>query len=222
VLAKRAATYVVLWIGAVVADVAGWLDWSATPVVSGGLAFAVALELGALRARGVGWRDALHGRRARYTPHASLPTPAANARFGGWAVLVSRVLADRTAVRGMVARLPASERKGIQDLLPVLDRLVAEAIDAAEQLATLEREVAGGRSREDRVVRRRELSGQIDRSARAVADLRRAVRAADAEGVARLRDDVNRLTGGLLVRAAPVGHQYGKGQEQADRTDRRS
>jgi hypothetical protein len=122
----------------------------------------------------------------------------------------------------MVARLPASERKSIQDLLPILDRLVAEAIDAAEQLATLEREVADGRSLEDRVERRRELSGQMDRSARAVADLRRAVRAADAEGMARLRDDVNRLTGGVLVRAAPVGDQHGERQEQADRPDRRS
>ncbi|HEX9633265.1 MAG TPA: serine/threonine-protein kinase [Gemmatimonadales bacterium] len=221
-LGRRAAAYAVLWIGAVVADVAGWLDWSAAPVASGGLALAAALELGALRARGLGWRDALHGRRARHGPHASLPTPAATARFGGWAVVVGRVLADRMAVRGMVARLPASERKSIQDLLPILDRLVAEAIDAAEQLATLEREVADGRSLEDRVERRRELSGQMDRSARAVADLRRAVRAADAEGMARLRDDVNRLTGGVLVRAAPVGDQHGERQEQADRPDRRS
>jgi hypothetical protein len=126
---------------------------------------------------------------------------------------VGRVLADRVAVRGMVARLPASERKGIQDLLPILDGLVAEAVDAAEQLATLDREFATGKSREDRVVRRRELSARIDRSAGAVSNLRRAVRSADAEGVARLRDDVNRLTGGALVHPAPRGHQRRDGQE---------
>ena len=213
VLAARGVGYLLLGTVAVVADLSGLVEWGTTPLVAGALALAVALELGNLRARGVGWRDALHRRGARSTPHASLPTPAATARFGGWASVVGRVLADRAAVRGMVARLPASERKGIQDLLPILDGLAAEAVDAAEQLATLDRELVAGKPRADRGVRRRELSAQIDRSAGAVRDLRRAVRSADAEGVARLRDDVNRLTGGALVHAAADGHQRGDGQE---------
>ena len=211
--AARGAGYLLLGTASLLVDLSGWLDWTTTPLVAGMLVLAVALELGTLRARGVGWRDALHRRGVRSTPHASLPTPAATARFGGWATVVGRVLADRVAVRGMVARLPASERKGIQDLLPILDGLVAEAVDAAEQLATLDREFATGKSREDRVVRRRELSARIDRSAGAVSNLRRAVRSADAEGVARLRDDVNRLTGGALVHPAPRGHQRRDGQE---------
>jgi hypothetical protein len=146
--AARGVGYVLLGTASMLVDHSGRLDWTTAPLVAG-IVLAVALELGTLRARGVGWRDALHRRGVRSTPHTSLPTPAATARFGGWATVVGRVLADRVAVRGMVARLPASERKGIQDLLPTLDGLVAEASTRLSSSPPRPR-VCRGKSRDDR------------------------------------------------------------------------
>jgi len=118
--------------------------------------------------------------------------------------VIGRVLADRVAVRGMVARLPAAERRRIQDLLPLLDQMVAEAVSAAEQLADLEQWSGHGADRATLLTLRRDHSARLDAAARAVSALRRAVRGADAEGIGQVRDDVARLTGSLLRRDAPA------------------
>ena len=160
------------------------------------------------------------GRAPPPPPRPSAPTPAATARFAAWAPVVSRVLADRVVVRGMVARLPAAERRRIQELLPLLDRLTAEAVAAAEQLADLEQWSGHGADRDELARRRREHSTRLDDSVRAVAQLRRAVRGADAEGIGRIRDDVGRLTGGLLrPDAAPAHDQHGEAEEPRDRPE---
>jgi hypothetical protein len=205
----RMALYALCGVGAVVMDVGGWLSWDITPVAAGGIVLALALELGKLRVRGVTWRQAFRGSVAPPAVRVTSPTPAATARFGPWASVVARALADRVAIRGMVARLPAAERRGIQDLLPVLERLAAEVVAAAEQLASLDRHGGGEADREHRAVRRRDLSAQLDQAARAIGNLRRAVRGADAEGVEQLRSDVSRLTGGVLVHAAADRDQRG-------------
>jgi hypothetical protein len=196
-LLARAAAYVLAIAAAATLDLTGAAPWLVSPVALGGVALAVALEAGRLRSLGVDWRAAIV-RRPSTPGRVSVPTPAATARFAAWAPVVSRVLADRVVVRGMVARLPAAERRGIRELLPLLDRLAAEAVDAAEQLADLEQWSGHGADREAVARRRREQSARLDQAVRAVAGLRRAVRGADAEGIGRIRDDVGRLTGGLL------------------------
>lgn len=218
-LAARTAAYGVFGVGAVVVDLGGWISWNVTPLAAGGVLLALALEMGRLRVRGVRWRNAFSGSGPGHGARASVPTPAATVRFGAWASVVGRALADRIAVRGMVARLPAAERRGIQDLLPAVDRLAAEVVAAAERLASLDRDGGSGVDREERAARRRELSGQLDRAARAMEALRRAVRGADAEGVERLRADVGRLTGGALMHAAPHGDQRRDGQERRNHAE---
>jgi hypothetical protein len=218
-LVVRAMGYAVSVAIAVTVDLAGALPWLVSPVVLGGFALAVALEIGRLRMLGKDWR-VVFGRAPQTPPRASVPTPAATARFAAWAPVVSRVLADRVVVRGMVARLPAAERRRIQELLPLLDRLTAEAVAAAEQLADLEQWSGHGADREELALRRREHSTRLDDAVRAVARLRRAVRGADAEGIGRIRDDVGRLTGGLLrPNAAAARDQYGEAKEARDRTE---
>jgi hypothetical protein len=120
----------------------------------------------------------------------------------------------------MVARLPAAERRRIQDLLPLLDRLTAEAVSAAEQLADLEQWSGHGADRDELARRRREQSARLDDAVRSVARLRRAVRGADAEGIGRIRDDVGRLTGARLVAdAAAAGDHDGQGEEAGGRAE---
>jgi len=201
-LLARASVYVLGPALAATLDLTRTLPWLVSPVVLGAVALAVALEIGRLRTMGRDWRVAFG--RAPTPPRPSSPTPAATAKFAAWAPVVSRVLADRVVVRGMVARLPAAERRGIQELLPLLDQLTAEAVAAAEQLADLEQWSGhGDGDREDLARRRRAESARLDDAVRAVARLRRAVRGADAEGIGRIRDDVGRLTGGVL-RADPA------------------
>jgi serine/threonine-protein kinase len=212
-LVARGAAYALSIAAGVTLDVTRTLPWLLSPMVAGAVALAVALEVGRLRTLGRDWRVAF-GRAPSTPPRPSSPTPAATARFSAWAPVVSRVLADRVVVRGMVARLPAAERRGIQDLLPLLDRLTAEAVAAAEQLADLDQWSGHGADREDLARRRREESARLDDAVRAVARLRRAVRGADAEGIGRIRDDVGRLTGGLLRPDAATAHdQHGEAKE---------
>jgi hypothetical protein len=217
-LMARGLLYLLGLIAAVVVDLGADLPWLVSPAVLGGVALAVALEIGRLRTLGTDWRVVL-GRAPPTPPRPSAPTPAATARFAAWAPVVSRVLADRVVVRGMVARLPAAERRGIQDLLPLLDRLTAEAVAAAEQLADLEQWSGHGADREEVARRRREHSTHLDDAVRAVARLRRAVRGADAEGIGRIRDDVGRMTGSLLrAHAAPAHDQQREAEEAQNRS----
>jgi hypothetical protein len=212
-LAVRAMGYVVVVATAVTVDLTGARPWLVSPFVLGGIALAVALEIGRLRTLGRDWRVVL-GRVRPIPPRASVPTPATAARFSAWAPVVSRVLADRVVIRGMVARLPAAERRGIQELLPLLDRLTAEAVSAAEQLADLERWSGHDADWDEQAGRRRDRSARLDEAARAVAALRRAVRGADADGIGRIRDDVTRLTGSQLrAESAAAGDQHGEGEE---------
>jgi len=203
----RMTAYAVVGIAAAVAEINGWLPRGVTPLIAGGIGLALVLEVGRLRVQGGSWRRVFRGSTPQPATRASVPTPAATARYGAWASVVARALADRVAVRGMVARLPAAERRGIQDLLPAVDRLAAEVAAAAEQLTSLDGDNGGSLDRDGRAARRRDLSARLDQAARAIGALRRAVRGADAEGVERLRADVGRLTSGVLVHAAPDGDQ---------------
>jgi len=216
----RLAGYVGAVVVAVVADLTWRSSWLLTPFALAGLALGVALETGRLASLGIAWRDALRGRHPSSRTRGSVPTPVATARFGAWAPVVGRVLADRVAVRGMVARLPAAERRRIHDLLPLLDQMVAESVSAAEQLADLEQWSGHGADREAVLTQRRAHSARLDDAARAVAALRRAVRGADADGIGRVREDVTRLTGSFLRRSpAAVGDQHGEAEEARDRAE---
>jgi hypothetical protein len=218
-LVARGIIYVLAIGVAVTVDLVAPTPWLVSPAVLGGVAMAVALEVGRMRSFGTDWRRAAMGVPAAHA-RTSSPTPAATARFAAWAPVVSRVLADRVVVRGMVARLPAAERRRIQDLLPLLDHLTAEAVSAAEQLADLEQWSGHGGDRDELARRRREQSARLDDTVRAVAQLRRAVRGADAEGIGRIRDDVGRLTGRpLRADAAAVHDQHREGEKARDRAE---
>jgi len=217
-LILRGAVYVAAAAAAIAIDRVGNSPWLLSPLVLSAIALALALEVGRLATRGQGWREVFRRGPSAVRTRGAVPTPAAAMRFGAWAPVVTRVLADRVVVRGMVARLPAAERRRIQDLLPLLDRLVAEAVSAAEQLADLEQWSGHGADRETYVRLRREHSARLDDAARAVSALRRAVRGADAEGIGRVRDDVARLTGNALARdPATVGDEHREREEAGHR-----
>jgi hypothetical protein len=206
----RAAGYLLVAAGGLVVDAVGLLPWPVSPLVLAAVVLALIIEVGTWRVHGGDWHHPFRVGKRRSTP-PSAPTPAATARFGAWATVVARALADRVAIRGVVARLPRAERREIADLLPVLDHLTAEAADAAEQLAVLDR--SGSDALADADDRRRELSARLDRAAAAVAGLRKAVRSADADGVARIQGDMRRFTGAGLGHAPPLGDRHGDQQE---------
>jgi hypothetical protein len=164
------------------------------------------------------WRSAWTQGGVR-APISSTPTPAATARYGAWASVTTRVLADRVAIRGIVGRLPAAERRAVQGVLPLVDRMVAEVANAAEQLIVLEGAAGAGDERDERAKRRRELSDRLDRAAGAIASVRRALRSADAEGVMRMRSELETLAGAGL--SAPAAGSQGdrEGQESRDRRE---
>lgn len=211
-LARRLVGYTTPVIAALALDrVMGWTA-AVTPPVFIGIGLAVALDIGRLR---------LGAAEARALLRSPIPggvgDSPSSARFGRYASVVGRVLSDRMAIRGMLARLSAGERKALTRALPEVDRLVAEVAAAAEQLHRSER--GGGQDARPGMhdPRRRDLEQRLERAAGAMTDLRRALRHAGLEGVASVRE---RLTSAATSGHASAGGEHdGDAQQQADRAE---
>ncbi len=211
-LAPRVVGYAVLVVAAIALDrLMGWAA-AVTPLVLIGIGLGVALDLGRLR---LGAAD------ARASFRSPIPSRMGDApsstRFGRYASIVGRVVSDRMAIRGMLARLSAGERKALTRALPEVDRLVAEVAAAAEQLHRLEH----GAGRDAREPRRRQLEQRLDRATGALTELRRALRHAGLEGVAGVHE---RLASAAAMPmsgdAAARGEHYRESQQQPDRPER--
>ena len=163
-------------------------------VLGGGVEFApfvlvAALTVGALAygraaVAGLSVRDVL--RASGPDPRAATPLPGAEPDLGAQASAVRQARADRATVLGLLARMPAAERKVLGDALPELDRRLAEAAELARQVHSLERSLERAADRDERHQaerRRTDLLGRLQSDLSDIHEIRVAVRHAARDGL---------------------------------------
>jgi hypothetical protein len=184
---------VVALIGDLVPD--GALDFAPFVVVLA--AMGAALTLGRAAAAGVPHGDVLGvGRPGSRRGSGDRAGVAAldHGEFGAYADRVRRARAHRATLVGLLARMPAAERRLLGDVLPFADRVLSEATELARQAQSLERALSAAASPDERrqlAERRASITRRLDSGVREMHDLRAAVRQAATDGLgaagARLR-----------------------------------
>jgi tRNA A-37 threonylcarbamoyl transferase component Bud32 len=182
---------------ALIADLAldGSLDFA--PFVFALAALAAALVLGRAVAAGVPLREIARVGRPATSPRTDIHGAAGTAdqsEFGAYAERVRRARAHRTTLVGLLARMPAAERRMLGDVLPFADRVLSETTELARQAQSLERALSGATNVEERrqlAERRAGIARRLDSGVSEIYELRAAVRQAATDGLgaagARLR-----------------------------------
>lgn len=111
-----------------------WMGWS------------LARDYSRLWTAGYSWRDVIHRPPAPDALEAkmnrgSLPAPGTPEEFGSHAAGIEQARRDRSAILGMLERLPKSEKKMLPDIAPTVDQLIERATDLARTLSALERDI---------------------------------------------------------------------------------
>jgi hypothetical protein len=151
--------------------------------------FGLALTVGALaygRAAAAGLSPATVLRPSGPVPPAPTP-PSEEPDLGMHASAVRQARADRATVLGLLARMPAVERKVLGEALPELDRRLTEAAELARQANSLERSLerlADPDERQRADQRRTEILARLRTDLSDIHDIRVAVRHAARDGLA--------------------------------------
>jgi hypothetical protein len=163
-------------------------------VLGGGIGFAPFVLVAALTVAALAWgRAAVAGISPRDLLRSVGPEPAGPSPtgeeldLGMHASAVRQARADRATVLGLLARMPAAERKVLGDALPELDRRLAEAAELARQANSLERSLGRLADREERhraEQRRTELVARLRTDLSDIHEIRLAVRHAARDGLA--------------------------------------
>jgi hypothetical protein len=162
-------------------------------VLGGGVEFAPFVLLATLTVGALAWgRAAVAGLsvsdvlRPSGARRAATPVPHFEADLGSHASAVRQARADRATVLGLLARMPAAERKALGEALPELDRRLAEAAELARQVRSLERSLERLADRAERhraEGRRTELLGRLRADLSDIHEIRVAVRYAARDGL---------------------------------------
>ena len=118
--------------------------WSLIPAAF--MAFGLARDYSRLWTAGYSWRDVLHRPPAPDAIEAKLGRGATAGRdlpddFGAHAPGIEQARRDRSAILGMMERMPKSERKLLPDVGPTVDQLLERATTLGRTLAALERDI---------------------------------------------------------------------------------
>jgi serine/threonine-protein kinase len=93
---------------------------------------------------GYSWRDVVHRPPAPDALEAKLirgSAPGTPEEFGSHAAGIEQARRDRSAILGMLERLPKSEKKMLPDIAPTVDQLIERATGLARTLSALERDI---------------------------------------------------------------------------------
>ncbi|HTT67278.1 MAG TPA: protein kinase [Gemmatimonadales bacterium] len=138
-----------------------WMGWS------------LARDYSRLWTAGYSWRDVLHRPPAPDALEAKTHRADSNAagtpeEFGSQAAGIEQAARDRSAILGMLERMPKSERKMLPDVGPTVDQLLGRARDLARTLAALERDIdtAAEHKIEARIAALEQESASSDRDRR--------------------------------------------------------
>ncbi|HXY19937.1 MAG TPA: protein kinase [Gemmatimonadales bacterium] len=145
--------------------------WFLVPAVAMG--WGLARDYSRLWTAGYSWRDVLHRPPApdaleAKTGRAALAARGTPDEFGSHAAGMEQAARDRSAILGMLERMPKSERKMLPDVGPTVDQLLGRATDLARTLAALERDIdtAAEQKIEARIVALEQESASADRDRR--------------------------------------------------------